>query len=176
VDGTCGPFARRFRLYPDLRNRVPEAYRLLGGADRARLAARQVARTVTAGWLAPSLSAAPESFGLAGQAAPAPVGRIILLKRGAGPGDVKVTRTISSEALRLATAVYEEQRSRLSGGSNEWSAATVVTARQESSILGRAFALVPVWRVEVPTPLGPEALAALTERILALPSLAASRG
>jgi hypothetical protein len=164
-DGVCRPFPRCLRLYPDLRERAPLAYRGLMARDRARLAVRRVARTLTAGWVAPSLVISRSSLGDGRLPGPAPAGRIVLLVRSRSEGEVRVDGATTGDAIDFCLEALREQRHHLAEVRDDWRKALARIEKKEARLLGRAFACVPVCRVTVPTPLSATGLAGLAEQL-----------
>jgi hypothetical protein len=164
-DGTCRPFPRCMRLYPDLRERAPLAYRGLSRRDRCGLAARRLARTITGGWLAPSLTLSRASLGEVGLPEPTSVGHVVLLVRSPDRGEVRVDAATTGDAIELCLEALREQRRHLVEGREGWRLALADIERKEARQLGRAFACVPVTRVVVPTPLVGDGLAHLAGQL-----------
>jgi hypothetical protein len=152
-DCTCRPFPRRLRLYPDLRDRVPQAYSELPSSARARLAVRRLVRAATGGWLAPSMALTRAAMGQAGLPEPVSVGRIVLLVRAPEEGDLRVEAATTGEAIEFGLAAFREQWRHLAACSEDWRRVLHDLERTEAKLLGRAFACAPVSRVIVPTPL-----------------------
>jgi hypothetical protein len=165
ADGRCGPFPRSLRLYPDIRDRSPLAYAGLPGLDRAKLEIRRAARTLTAGWLTPSLALSGAAFGQATLPDAVPLGHIVLLSRSPLPGRVQVEQATTGEAIEFGLAALREQRSKLADGREAWRQALAGLERQEARLLGRAFACVSVSRVVAPTPLDGNGVARLAEQL-----------
>jgi hypothetical protein len=151
-DGYCRPFPRRVRLYPDLRWRVPLAYRRLPASARATLEVRRAVRVVTGGYLSPSLALSPAILGQAMQPRPAPIGRVVILERTSARGDLRVDVATIGDVIDFGIRALIEQRAHLSlGGRNDWREALRDVERTEARLLGSAFACAPVTHIVVPT-------------------------
>ncbi len=153
-DGACRPFPRRLRLYPDLRHRVPLAYQRLPRSARARLQVRRAVRSASRGWLGPSLALSRGHLGQETLPAPRPVGGIVLLERSASPGEARLVKATTGEAIDFGIEALREQRRRLADCGDAWAACLAATERVEAGLLGHAFACAPVSRIVVPTPFG----------------------
>jgi hypothetical protein len=153
-DGMCRAFPRRLRLYPDLRSRVPIAYKRLPKSAKAQLHVRRVVRSVSRGWLAPSFALTRGNLGQDGLPEPKPVGGIILLVRSELPGEPKQVKATTGEAIDYGIAALREQRRHLAACGEAWSACVGETERIEAGLLGHAFACAPASKVVVPTPFG----------------------
>ncbi len=153
ADGSCRPFPRSLRIYPDIRHRSPAVYGALSGMIRAKLEIRRIAQTLSRGWLAPSLALPESALGQVSLPDPAPLGQIVLLKRSPAPGELKIERTTTGEAIEFGLEALREQRRMLADVSQGWREALAHLERNEARLLGRAFACVIVSRITVPTPL-----------------------
>ena len=81
ADAVASRFARRMRLYPDIRDTAPAAWASLAGGARARLHAVALVRGATAGRFAPPVAVTRRELGAAAWGAAARVERILLLRR-----------------------------------------------------------------------------------------------
>jgi hypothetical protein len=151
-DGSCHPFPRRARLYPDLRRRVPRAYGRLPAGARARLEARRAVRLITGGFLAPSLAVSPAVLGQAAQPPPAAIGRVVILERTSSTTDLRCEVATIGDAIDFGIRALKEQRAHLwAGGRDEWREGLADVERKEARLLGSAFACAQVTHIVVPT-------------------------
>lgn len=81
ADAGASRFARRMRLYPDIRATAPAAWASLTGGARSRLHAVELLRGATAGRFAPPVAVTRREIGAAAPRAGARVERILLLRR-----------------------------------------------------------------------------------------------
>jgi hypothetical protein len=153
-EGGCWPFPRRLRFYTDLRGTAPTAYRRLGGTQRVGLAARTGLRTLTRGYVAPSLPVPPSQLGQAYDPSSLPLGRVAVIERGAGTEDIQQTTLEVAAALAACGDVLDDQREHLRRAGRRWSASLDEARTQELTILEGPFSAVPVERLAVPGRLG----------------------
>ncbi|HEY3020026.1 MAG TPA: hypothetical protein VGJ32_07520 [Solirubrobacteraceae bacterium] len=149
--GGCLPFPRRLRLYPDLRQTAPAAFRRLPAADRGALLARSAARTLSRGWLAPSLAVRPSAVGPRAPDGPLPVRRLVAVER-AGDLDGPVAGPLEADvAIALALDVLDEQRARLRDAAGPaWRAALDELRDREADLLRGALDGVGLERLRMP--------------------------
>lgn len=138
-DGTCRPFPRRLRLYSDLPETAPSAYRTLPRSQRALLGALGAIRTATRGAVAPPLRVRIETLGAAGRDA-LPLDQVVVIER-TDTGRLQ-RRALEPEALvEVALTVLHEQRAALRGVTDRDLAARLEEAQTaEAQLLARAFA------------------------------------
>ncbi len=162
ADGTCRAFPRRLRLYTDLRERAPLAYRRLPLRVRLQLGSRRLVRTLSRGAIAPALAVSASVFGQASAPDPAPVRRIVLLERASGPGSLRTEPATAEEAVRLALELLRGQREHvvLAAG-NSWRDGLRAVEAGEERLLTVAFGGVSVRRIIVPSPLEGSAMTSL---------------
>jgi len=149
--GGCRAFPRRLRLYPDLRQTAPAAFRRLPAADRGALLARSAARTLSRGWLAPSLAVRASAVGPAAPEGPLPVRRLVAVERVAGL-DAPAAGPLELEtAIRLALDVLDEQRARLRDVAGPtWGAALDALRDHEAGLLRAALGGARLERLRMP--------------------------
>jgi hypothetical protein len=138
-DGASTPFPRRLRVYDDLASTAPGAISKLPGSLRVQLAARSLVRRLTRGRIRPSLAAGIADIG--GEvAAPALLGRIVLLRR-VGGGEMRLRDSTADDAVRDSIAALSEQRARLARVlPDQWHTELAATLEGEGRTLSAAFA------------------------------------
>jgi hypothetical protein len=162
--GACGPFPRRLRLYPDLRERVPVAYARLPRRIQVQLAVRRLIRLLSRGAVAPPLAVPMSIFGQDGQFDPGPITRVVILERALHPGELRKEPATVAEAVAYALGLLHEQREHLAlAGGDAWRAALAETERREESRLEAAFRDISIERITVPSPLVGEAIGHVAE-------------
>ena len=149
--GGCRPFPRRLRLYPDLRQTAPAAFRRLPPADRGALLARSAARTLSRGWVAPSLAVHASTVGPAAPKGPLPVRRLVVVERAAGL-DASAAGPLELEtAIELALDVLDEQRARLRQAAGPaWRAGLDELREREAGLLRAALGGAELERLRMP--------------------------
>jgi hypothetical protein len=164
--GGCRSFARRLRLYPDLRERVPVAYAKLPRSTRVQLGVRRFVRAVSRGAIAPSLAVPISIFGQSSQPDPAPITRVTLLERAFVPGDLRTEPATVAEAVTCALELLREQREHLLlAGGEAWREALVDAERQEEQLLEGAFGGASIRRIVVPSPLAGDAIGHVAQAV-----------
>jgi hypothetical protein len=166
ADGGCWPYPRRLRLYPDIEDTAPTAWRRLRPATRRVLRLRRLVRRATAGFVAPSLGVAVAELGPPAPNAREPARRLVVVERAADARALAERERDSEWALRQASAVIAEQRARFAAAAGEpWRAALADAARREGDVLRSWLAGVSVCELRIPrTWDAPTAVAALAER------------
>ena len=143
-------FPRRLRVYDDLRDTAPDAFARLPGWARRALWVRRLARSVTAGYVRPSLAIATSAVLGAVESEEAPLARLVVLERTANLSRIEVQRIDSDAALATAAAVMEDQRRHLARLGPAWSRRLEEVAVSERSVLADAIARVGAERVLIP--------------------------
>ena len=167
-DGTCTRFPRRLRVYDDLAATAPGAIHKLPGSLRTQLALRSVVRRLTRGGIRPSLPVDIADIG-GKVAAPAPLGRIVLL-RPVGGAEMRLHGATAKEAVSDSTSTLSEQRARLARVlPDRWHTELAATLEEEARTLSAAFASVPVAAVEVPYSSNPGDAVSRLAKALGLP-------
>jgi hypothetical protein len=165
ADGACRRFFRRARVYTDLPVVAPGAYAALGRGPRAALGARRIARTLSRGWVAPSLAVPLGAIGDPGPPGPLPLRRIVLLSRLDGLDAIAQAPATPAEVAEEALLVIDAQREKLAAApalAGELAAARAA----EDAALREAVADVVRERVQVPRAWdAPRAVAALAQRL-----------
>lgn len=138
-DGSCLPFPRRLRLYPDLPETAPGAYRSLPAPSRATLGALGLVRAVTRGAVAPPLRLRIEILGAAARGV-FPVESVVVIERAAV--ERLSRRTLEPEAaVEIAAEVIREQRAALDRfRDRSWSERLERVRELETQLLSSAFA------------------------------------
>jgi hypothetical protein len=161
-DGGCRAFPRRLRIYPDLRERDPLAYRRLPRHMTAQLGARRLVRILSRGAIAPPLSVPLSIFGQSSPLNPAPIRRVVILDRQVSPGDLRTEPANVADAVGQALALLREQRGHIEiSGSEAWREALASVGSDEERLLSSAFGSASVERITAPSPLSGTAMARL---------------
>jgi hypothetical protein len=150
-DGGCWPYPRRLRLYPDIRDTAPEAWRRLHRSTRRALRLRRAVRRATAGFVAPSLAVPVSELGTPAPVERVPASRLVVVERSA---DVQVLTEDEHDAgwaALQAAEVRAAQRTRFAAGAGErWQEAVRQVAAQEAEILRAWLAPLPVAQLRIP--------------------------
>ena len=167
ADGACRRFFRRARVYTDLPVVAPGAYAALGTAAKAALAGRRVARTLSRGWVAPSLAIPLSEIGDPGPPGPLPLRRIVLLARLDGLDDITQVPATTAEVVEEALLVIDAQREKLAAASSPALLEEIAAARSaEDAALRRAVDGAKRERIQVPRAWdAPHAVATLAQRL-----------
>ena len=163
----CSPFPRRMRFYSDLAHTAPSAYTCLGRRTRAALRARGVVKSLTRGFVAPSLPVDASALGQAGLPPALPLRRAVVIERVGGIPGVTVAPCPVEEAVAHAVDLLDQQRAHLRAATDRrWIAAIEAVRATETATLWSAFERVPVERYAVPREWGaPRAIGALAARL-----------
>jgi hypothetical protein len=138
-DGTCRSFPRRLRLYTDLQDTAPNAYRNLPGSQRVLLAALRVLRAVTRGAVAPPLRVPIEALGPVARDT-LPLGLVIVIERGDN-GRLERSELDPNALVEFASMVLREQRTALLKVRDPvWAERLGQVQRNEAQLLQAAFA------------------------------------
>ena len=167
TSGVCWPYPRRMRFYPDLRETAPATYARLPAAIRAALAVRRIARTVSRGYVAPSLAVSPRAVGQLSPPRPVSLGRIVVIER-AGPGvELAEEPRDASWAVAQARDLLADQRARLRAGADAaWVSALDDASREETRHLAIAFRHCDVRLLRIPGGwTAPQAIEGLAQRL-----------
>jgi hypothetical protein len=167
ADGGCWPYPRRLRLYPDVEQTAPVAWRRLRRSTRGNLRMRRLARRATRGFVAPSLAVPVSELGAPAPDARAPVKRLVVVERAAGVAALDARVRDAAWALRQAAAVIAEQRARFATAAGEpWRAALAEAARSEGEVLRAWLGGVEVGELRIPAAWdAATAVAALADRL-----------
>lgn len=149
-DGTCHSFPRRLRLYTDLQETAPHAYRSLPRSQRVLLETLRVVRAVTRGAVAPPLRVPIEALGPVARDT-LPLGLVIVIERGDNPS-LERSELDSNALAEIAAMILREQRTALlSVRDPVWAERLGVVQRNEAQILQAAFTPVrSALRLKVP--------------------------
>jgi hypothetical protein len=166
TDGGCWPYPRRLRLYPDVQETAPEAWRRLGASTRRALALRGHVRRVTRGFVAPSLPVAQAELAPPAERVRSAADRLVIVMRDASANLTERERD-AGWAVERAAEVIAAQRSRFAGAADEsWRQALAATAREETAVLRAWLASVPVTELRVPRAWdAPTAVGELAQRL-----------
>ena len=147
TDGSASWFARRMRLYPDIRETAPGAWEALAPAARRRLDGVAAMRHVSAGRFAPPVAVARRELGASRPPARAAVGRIVLLHR-----EDRTSAQLSALAVEAAVdaiaAHIRDDRARLAGAGLDGELADL--ALHDRAVLQAAAAVATVQRLAIP--------------------------
>jgi signal transduction histidine kinase len=149
--GDCWPYPRRLRVYPDIQETAPEAWRRFAPSTRRALRLRRHVRRLTHGFAAPSLPVAQAELAPAAERVRSTARRLVVVVR-----DVDSSVTIERErdaewAAERAAEVIAAQRSRFARAAGDsWRQSLAATARQEVAILRGWLASVPVTELRLP--------------------------
>ena len=150
-DGTCHSFPRRLRLYTDLQDTAPHAYRSLPSSQRILLETLRALRAVTRGAVAPPLRVPIEALGPVARGT-LPLGRVIVIERGDN-GRLERSELDSNALVEIASMILREQRTALLRVRDPvWAERLGEVQRNEAQVLQAAFAAVrSASRLTVPT-------------------------
>jgi hypothetical protein len=161
-DGKCRAFPRRLRVYPDLRERDPFAYRRLPRGMIAQLGARRLVRFLSRGAIAPPLSVPLSVFGQGSRFPPAPIRRVVILDRQLSPCELRGESATVGDAVDQAVATLREQREHIAhSGGDSWRRALMSLERNEERLLSAAFRNTSVERITTPSPIAGAEMARL---------------
>jgi hypothetical protein len=107
ADGSVASFPRRFRLYPDVAETAPDAYRRLGSGVRLALRRAHALRVVTRGWVALPVLVRSQDIVGAGVAV-APVGRLVVIERAADERTVRWVPGLAAAIDRLDAVLVRD--------------------------------------------------------------------
>jgi hypothetical protein len=141
-DGTCRPFPRRLRLYPDLAATAPAAYALLAPSQRAMLRGLAAVRALSRGAVAPPLRIPIEALG-GPPAHPAPLAGVVVIQRG-DVATLVADALALSELVELACGIVAGQRRALEAiADDRWHERLRSARADEEALLESAFAAAP---------------------------------
>jgi hypothetical protein len=147
-DGVVEGFPRRLRVYPDLAATAPLAHERLGLAVRRRLAAMDVARRLTGGWVA--LPALVDAKAVGAGRRSAPLGRLVIVDRaeadpatrapsGARAATSSIVEREDPEAVwHCVKSIVEHDLAWVASNGADWAAAASETESAQIDILRRA--------------------------------------
>jgi len=149
--GRCFRFHRRMRFYSDLRLTAPAAWARLPVRARAGLQARRALRTLSRGFVAPSLALGANEIGDPGASGPLRARRFVLLERSGQGSELRREPVDIDTMIARALALLDAQRDRFAAGAGgPWRAALAAVAASERRTLEAVFANAPLERVIVP--------------------------
>jgi hypothetical protein len=166
-DGGCWPYRRRLRLYPDIQDTAPEAWRRLRTSTRRTLRLRRAVRRATRGVVAPSLAVSLSELSVPAAAARVPARRLVVIERASEVHVIMEREHDAGWAAREAAEVIAAQRARFAATAGEpWRSALRDTADREAEILRSWLEPLPVTQLRIPRAWdAPRAVAALAERL-----------
>jgi hypothetical protein len=152
------------RVYDDLKETSPMAFRLLPLRTRLGLRLRRFVRSATRGYVAPSLALPRSIFGGAWEATPMPIRRVVVVCRSATAERLQMEPMELEEVRFQAMEIIGEQRSRLSQlRRDDWQTLLRVVAEREATMLDAALRRAAAHRIIVPeswgAPMAVDALA-----------------
>jgi hypothetical protein len=151
ADGGCWPYPRRLRLYPDVEDTAPEAWRRLRPATRRALRLRRAVRRATGGFVAPSLAVPISELGAPAEPRRTTPSRLVFVARS---DEVRVLTEHERDrtwAAARAAEVIGAQRNRLRAATDErWRSALAATMAQESEVLREWLGAVDVTELRLP--------------------------
>lgn len=170
ADGSCTRFPRRLRLYDDARRTAPRAIARLPRRARAGLALRQALRTMSRGYVSPSMAVHPAALGGSNAHGTAPLGQVVLLSRRQDSTTLDARPADVAEALEGCADALAEQRRRLLLAVDEgWAGRVATIAERERALLLGALSGARISALEVPTDAGAVAAIDAVARELGLP-------
>ena len=150
-DGGVRTFPRRLRLYPDIRETAPAAFRRLPAGDRGALLARAAARTLSRGWVAPSYAVPASSVGPEAPREALPLRRLVMVDRTSEVSDAVRGPLDVEDVVALAADVLDEQRARLRAAAGAgWDEALRETREREAALLRSALGGAQLERLRMP--------------------------
>ena len=167
ADGGCWPYPRRLRLYPDVRDTAPEAWRRLSPATRRTLRLRRVVRQASRGFVAPSLAVAVSELRDPLPNERVSAARLVVVERSSDVQVLTEQQRDTDWALQAAADVLADQRTRFSETADaRWRAALREAAEREAEVLRAWLAPLPVSQLQIPRAwAAPAAVAALADRL-----------
>jgi hypothetical protein len=165
--GLCWPFPRRVRLYPDIRQTAPRAYRAMPPRRRIALVSRAAVQRLSGGSVAPPVYVPPAELSSV-KPSPLPVRSAFVVERDETAERIVRRPLATEEALGEAAEVLELQRTALAPAGRGWDQALKDGTDSENDVLGHVFGAARLERLAVPSRLpAAEAIAALHEELLA---------
>jgi hypothetical protein len=151
--GRARAFPRRLRVYSDLEDVAPAAYRRLRGRARAALAVRRIVRQATRGWIAPPLRLQIEDVGRPLPATSVELERVVAIRRDGTVRELVQTDLALAAVVELAQAVADEQRARLADAAG-WPPALSAARDADRRTLLSGLREVPAQMLAVPAEWG----------------------
>jgi hypothetical protein len=149
VDAQAGgsSFARRMRLYPDIRQTAPAAWAALAPGARRRLHAVAALRRMSAGRLAPPVAVTRAQLGAADAPRATTIARILLLERDER-ADAELSDVAADVAVDEIAQHIRDDRARLQG--TGLGAQLEQLAARERAVLEAAVGAAAVQRMAIP--------------------------
>ena len=149
--GEWRPFPRRLRLYPDIRETAPGAWRRLRRSTWLALTGLRLLGAATRGFVRPSLGVVVAELGGRWDPGPRTAIRAVLLERSRDVASVESQPADSGDAIRWAHELLSQQRARIARVNDPgWASRLAVATDREAGILASAFAGVPIERLRIP--------------------------
>jgi len=167
TDGGCWPYPRRLRLYPDIEETAPEAWRRLNPSTRRALRLRRRVRRVTRGFVAPSLPVSQAELAPPVERVRSPARRLVVVIRDANVNLTTERQRDARWGAERAAEVIAAQRSRFAlAAGDSWRHALAATVRQETAVLRAWLESISVTELRVPRAWSaPTAVAELADRL-----------
>jgi len=144
---TASRFARRMRLYADIRETAPAAWEALSPGAQARLRAVSALRGASGGRFAPPVAVPRAELGAPPPPLSAPVGRILLLRR-TERDDARLTDVSAAAAVEEIEARIRDDRAALHGCGLDDALRTLTHGDQ--AVLEAAVGTLEVQRLDIP--------------------------
>jgi hypothetical protein len=166
-DGSCWPYPRRLRLYPDVQDTAPEGWERLRPTTRRTLRLRRLIRRATRGFVAPSLAVPVSELGAPVPDEPVRAERLVVVERSREADTLTEQDRDAAWATRAAVAVLADQRARFARAADAvWLAALDEAAEREADVLGAWLGTVSISQLQIPhTWDAPRAVRALVDRL-----------
>jgi hypothetical protein len=167
ADGSCWPYPRRLRLYPDIQETAPEAWRRLDASTRRALRLRCHVRRGTGGFVAPSLPVAVTELATAVPRIRSTACRLVVVVPDPDVSLLTERERDASWATTQAAEVIAAQRSRFAHAAGQsWRRALAASVRRETAVVRAWLESVPVTELRVPRAWSaPTAVRELAERL-----------
>jgi hypothetical protein len=166
-DGSCWPYPRRLRLYPDVQDTAPEGWERLRPTTRRTLRLRRLIRRATRGFVAPSLAVPVSELGAPVPNEPVRAERLVVVERSREADTLTEQDRDAAWATRAAVAVLADQRARFARAADAvWLAALDEAAEREADVLGAWLGPLSISHLQIPhTWDAPRAVRALVDRL-----------
>ena len=151
ASGSCRPYPRRLRVYPDIRETAPAGWAALPRGTRSALTARRAVKRLTRGLVAPSLAVAQGQFGASRRPPEMPIRRLAVIERADGIDALAVETRDGEWAVEAARDILADQRRAfLKRAGAPWTEHLPTVLDAEARILAQAWSGLEVEHVRVP--------------------------